>query len=156
MGSGDHLREHGGSGGTDWRRAELLVPSVSLARISVLPILSTTDDCRVTATERVIHPRVQRVLEVLVVDERGRPLLTVARVARVARGDDDLSETFPMLTVVALIALVPMVSLVPVVSLVALVAFLSVDTRSAVLPVLSRRAILAVLSKRSVLSAADV
>src|SRR5207249_3307607 len=98
---------------TDWRRPELLVPSVRFPRISVLPVLSLTDDRRISAIQRIIHPRVQRVVEVLVVDDSGRALLAITRVAQTARRDDDFSDALPVLALLALLALV---ALLPVVS----------------------------------------
>src|SRR5439155_1298793 len=85
----------------------------------------------------VIHPCVRRVVEVLVVDDRGGTLLAVSRVALTARRDDDLSETLPMLALVAMVPLVAIVAFVAMVSLLALRPF------GAVLPVLPRPAVLA-------------
>src|SRR5437764_3437258 len=141
IGPGDHLREHRATDGADWRRPKLLVPSVCLARISVLPvlpILPVTNECGIIGTERVVHPRARHLIDVLGVDEEGRLRRTITRIARIARLDDHLSYALPMLAVVAFVALVSVVALVAVVALVvvvALVALLSVDTRGAVLSV---------------------
>src|SRR5207249_9530503 len=78
--------------------------NVTGVQTCALPIL--TDDRRISAIQRIIHPRVQRVVEVLVVDDSGRALLAITRVARTARRDDDFSEALPVLAVVALIALI--------------------------------------------------
>src|SRR5204863_55942 len=77
-------------------------------------VLSATDHRGIRVTERVIHPCVRRVVEVLVVDDRGGTLLAVTRVALTARWDDDLSEALPMLALVALVPLVAFVALLPV------------------------------------------
>src|SRR5205807_7572743 len=93
---------------------------------------------------RVLHPCVRRVVEVLVVDDRGRALLAVTRVALTARRDDDFSEALPML---ALVALVPLVAVVPLVAMVPLVALRPIG---AVLPVLSRGAVLSATDHRGI------
>src|SRR5207245_8426283 len=124
-----------------------LVPLVALPSFDAVrpvlsrgAVLSATDHRGITVTESVIHPRVRRVVEVLVVDDGGRTLLAVTRVALTARRDDDFSEALPMLALVALVPLVAFVALLPVdsrrplqpyracIALVALVAFHAVRT----------------------------
>src|SRR5207249_8397142 len=128
------------------------VPSVCLARISVLPvlpILPVTNECGIIGTERVVHPRARHLIDVLGVDEEGRLRRTITRIARIARLDEHFSDALPMLAVVALVALVAVVALVALVSLLALVAVVpllalrSVRTRCAVPAVLPRRSVLA-------------
>src|SRR5205823_377870 len=105
-------------------------------------VLSATDHRGISVTESVIHPCVRRVVEVLVVDDRGGPLLAVSRVALTARRDDDFSEALPMLALVAMVSLIAMVALVAMVPLVALRPI------GAVLPVLSRGAVLSATDHR--------
>src|SRR2546426_938469 len=128
IGPGDRLREHPGARGTDGRRREFLVPSVSLTRISVLPILSVADDCRIIGAERVVHKRIRRFVDVLGVDEDGRLRLTITRVAHIARLEHHLSDTSAVLALVALVAVVPLVALVTVVAVITLVALVTVIT----------------------------
>src|SRR5438309_2117788 len=117
IGPGDRLREHPGARGTDGRRREFLVPSVSLTRISVLPILSVADDCRIIGAERVVHKRIRRFVDVLGVDEDGRLRLAIARVPGIAQFEAHFSHASPMLALVALVALVSVVALVTFVPL---------------------------------------
>src|SRR5439155_1680682 len=125
-----------------------LLPLVALvALLSVgtrVAVLSATALRAVSVTETVIPPCVPTLVRVLVVDDRGRPLLAVTRVARTARRDDDFSEALPML---ALLALVPLVAVVPLVAMVPLVALRPIG---AVLPVLSRGAVLSATDYRGI------
>src|SRR5439155_1380724 len=99
---------------------------VCLARISVLPVLSVTNECGIIGTESVVHPRVRHLVDVLGVDEEGRLRRTITRIARIARLDEHFPDALPMLAVVALVALV---------------ALLSVGTRGAVLSVTDDRGV---------------
>src|SRR5207244_6054296 len=111
----------------------LLSLFTTLSAATRRPVLSVTDHRRISVTERVIHPRVRRVVEVLVVDDRGGTLLAVTRVALTARRDDDFSEALPMLALVALVALVALLAIVPLLPLRPFVAVPPVLSRVAVL-----------------------
>src|SRR5205823_6299153 len=152
IGPGDHLREHRATDGADWRRPKLLVPSVCLARISVLPvlpILPVTNECGIIGTERVVHPRGRHLIDVLGVDEEGRLRRTIYRIARIARLGvvEERRLRRPLAPVVRLALLhepLPAaLSMLALVALVALVALLSVGTRGAVLSVTDDRGVFA-------------